>query len=88
MVAGTEGRQQNDEEFALPFTHIAFDALKDRLMAMDRAERLLVPGLPEHRVDTIPYALIAVERVLMRGITDLHWSRYALKEGAAARLMG
>lgn len=88
MVAGTERRSLSDEEITLPFTHIAFDALKDRLMGMDRAERLLVPGLPEHRVDTIPYALIAVERVLMRGITDLRWSRYALKEGAAARLLG
>ena len=87
MVAGTEGRQLSEEEMTLPFTHIAFDALKDRLMGMNRAERMLVPGLPEHRVDTIPYALIVVERVLMRGITDLRWSRYALKEGAAARLL-
>ena len=87
MVAGTEGRPLSEEEMTLPFTHIAFDALKDRLMGMNRAERMLVPGLPEHRVDTIPYALIVVERVLMRGITDLRWSRYALKEGAAARLL-
>ena len=88
MVASTEGRLLRDEEITLPFTHIAFDALKDRLISMGREERLQVPGLPEHRVDTIPYALIAVERVLMRGITDLRWSRYALKEGAAVRLLG
>jgi exopolyphosphatase/pppGpp-phosphohydrolase len=45
---------------------------------------LLVPGLPEHRVDTIPYALIAIDRVLAAGsIRELAWSRYALKEGAA-----
>jgi exopolyphosphatase/pppGpp-phosphohydrolase len=76
------------QELSLPFTHIAFDALKDRLMGMSRAERLAVPGLPDYRVDTIPYALIAIERVLMRGITALRWSRYALKEGAAARILG
>jgi exopolyphosphatase/pppGpp-phosphohydrolase len=54
---------------------------------MTRAERLLVPGLPEHRVDTLPYALIAIDRVLTAGgIRDMAWSRYALKEGAAARM--
>jgi exopolyphosphatase/pppGpp-phosphohydrolase len=46
-----------------------------------------VPGLPEHRVDTIPYALIQIERVLLAGgIRELAWSRFALKEGAAARM--
>jgi len=86
MIAGSTGRALAAEEVTLPFDHIAFDALKDRLMGLPRAERLQVPGLPEYRVDTIPYALIAIERVLMRGITELRWSRYALKEGAAARL--
>jgi exopolyphosphatase/guanosine-5'-triphosphate,3'-diphosphate pyrophosphatase len=88
MIAGNEERLLAPQELSLPFTHIAFDALKDRLMGMSRAERLAVPGLPEYRVDTIPYALIAIERVLMRGITALRWSRYALKEGAAARILG
>jgi exopolyphosphatase/guanosine-5'-triphosphate,3'-diphosphate pyrophosphatase len=88
MISGGEGRTLAPEDLTLPFTHIALDALKDRLMGMARAERLHVPGLPEHRVDTIPYALIAIERVLMRGITALRWSRYALKEGAAARMLG
>lgn len=87
MVAGAGGRALGPEEVTLDFDHIAFDALKDRLMTLSRAERTLVPGLPEHRVDTVPYALIAIERVLMRGITDLRWSRYALKEGAAARVL-
>lgn len=87
MVAGSEGRTLTEKEITLPFTHNTFDALKDRLMGMDRAERLAVPGLPEYRVDTIPYALMAIERVLMRGITSLHWSRYALKEGAAVRTL-
>jgi exopolyphosphatase/pppGpp-phosphohydrolase len=45
-----------------------------------------VHGIPPHRVDTLPYALIAVERVLIAGgIRDMAWSRNALKEGAAWR---
>ena len=72
----------------LEFTSAEFDALKDRLMRMSRAERLAVPGLPEHRVDTIPHALIQIERVLVAGgIRALAWSRYALKEGAARLLI-
>lgn len=70
----------------LAFSNSAFDAIKERLLPMDRAERLLVPGLPEFRVDTIVPALIAIDRVLTTGIEDLRWSRYALKEGAAASL--
>lgn len=88
MIAGTRGGTLEAGTVTLPFDHIAFDALKDRLMGLPRTERLQVPGLPEYRVDTIPYALIAIERVLMRGITALRWSRYALKEGAAARMLG
>jgi exopolyphosphatase/guanosine-5'-triphosphate,3'-diphosphate pyrophosphatase len=88
MVSAAAGRTLDPGAVTLAFDHIAFDALKDRLMAMTRAERALVPGLPEHRVDTVCHALIAMERVLMRGITDLRWSKYALKEGAAARLFG
>jgi exopolyphosphatase/pppGpp-phosphohydrolase len=86
IVEGT-GRGLGTNEVTLAFDHVAFDALKDRLMALPRSERAQVPGMPEHRVDTVCHALIAIERVLMRGITDLRWSRYALKEGAAARLL-
>jgi exopolyphosphatase/guanosine-5'-triphosphate,3'-diphosphate pyrophosphatase len=86
MIAGSTDRGLASNEVTLAFDHIAFDALKDRLMALPRGERARVPGMPAHRVDTVCYALIAIERVLMRGITELRWSRYALKEGAAARL--
>jgi len=72
----------------LAFTEARFTALKDRLMRMPRAERLAVPGLPEHRVDTIAYALITIERVLLAGgISELAWSGYSLKEGAAWRMV-
>ena len=47
-----------------------------------------VNGLPGFRVDTIIPALALIERVLPHGITELRWSRYSLKEGAAARMLG
>ncbi|MCB9183333.1 MAG: phosphatase [Flavobacteriales bacterium] len=85
IVMAERGAELPDEVLGLRFTALEYDALKDRLLRLPRAERLLVPGLPEHRVDTLPYALIAIDRVLLAGgIRELAWSRYALKEGAAA----
>ena len=86
MIAAQRGTPLGQADTSLAFEAMEFDALKDRFMRMSRTERLLVPGLPAHRVDTMPYALIAMERVLVAGgIRKLAWSRYALKEGAAAR---
>jgi exopolyphosphatase/guanosine-5'-triphosphate,3'-diphosphate pyrophosphatase len=87
MVAAGKKQELPPEATTLAFDASTFDALRDSLMRRTRAERLLVPGLPEHRVDTIPYALIQIERVLLAGgIRELAWSRFALKEGAAARM--
>lgn len=75
------------DQNSMAFSALEFDALKDRLLRMDRTMRLLQPGLPAYRVDTLPYALIAIDRVLTAGgIRNLMWSRYALKEGAAERM--
>lgn len=88
MVQADRGNAHDPNSTSLAFNALEFDALKDRLMAMDRTERLMVPGLPEHRVDTIAIALVAIEQVIIAGgIRELRWSRYALKEGAAARLL-
>ncbi len=85
MIAAERGSTITSDQHSLAFTALEFDLLKDRLLRMDRAERLRQPGLPEYRVDTLPYALVAVDRVLAAGgIRDMIWSRYALKEGAAA----
>lgn len=87
MIAAENSAPLPPDTLTLEFSALQFDALRDRLLRMTRDERLVVPGLPEHRVDTIPYALIAIERVLVAGgIRDMAWSRYALKEGAAASL--
>ena len=88
MISAERGTTIADHATSLPFDALEFDALRERLLRMDRGQRSLVPGLPEHRVDTLPYALIAIERVLSAGsIRDLVWSKYALKEGAAARMI-
>jgi exopolyphosphatase/guanosine-5'-triphosphate,3'-diphosphate pyrophosphatase len=84
IISAERGEALAPDAVTLRFSALEFDGLKDRLLRMDRTERLLVPGLPEHRVDTIPYALIQMDRVLLAGgIRELAWSRYALKEGAA-----
>lgn len=84
MIAAERSSTITSEQNSLAFTALEFDLLKDRLLRMDRPDRLRQPGLPDYRVDTLPYALIAIDRVLAAGgIRDMVWSRYALKEGAA-----
>ena len=87
MLAAKTGRTLSDEEASLTFPLDAFDELKERLLRLPADERAQLPGIPPHRVETIPYAMIAVERVLAQGIRELCWSRYALKEGAAWRVL-
>jgi exopolyphosphatase/guanosine-5'-triphosphate,3'-diphosphate pyrophosphatase len=65
-----------------------FQDLKDRLFRLDRQQRSSFPGLPSHRVDTILYAFIAIDRVLVAsGIREIACSAYSLKEGAAWRMI-
>ncbi len=87
MLAADTGRTLSDDEASLAFPLDAFDALKEHLLRLPADERAQLPGLPPHRVETIPYAMIAVERVLAQGVRELCWSRYALKEGAAWRVL-
>lgn len=88
MVAIERGTPLAEDAQGLTFGTDEFDALKDKLFAMSRVQRAAHPGLPAHRVDTIIPALMLVERVLLHGMVQLQWSRYSLKEGAAARLLG
>ena len=85
MIAAERGGEPPGDAVTLAFTVHEFDALKERLLMLPREDRLLIPGLPEYRVDTLPLALIAIERVIAHGIEQLRWSRHALKEGAAVR---
>ncbi len=88
MIAHERNRPLPPEATTLTFDPTEFDMLKDRLLTMTRAERVVQPGMPAHRVDTIIPALMLVERVLLHGIRRVQWSSYALKEGAAVRLFG
>lgn len=62
--------------------------LKEELFRLPHDQRSSFPGLPAHRVDTIIYAFIAIDRVLIAGgIRDIACSAYSLKEGAAWRMI-
>ncbi len=87
LVAADRGSVLVPEETGLAFSGAEFHPIKERLIASTRAERNELKALPDYRVDTLPLALIAIERVLAHGIEALHWSRYALKEGAAWRAL-
>lgn len=87
IIALERGAPLSPDAVSLPFTTMEFDALKDRMLVMPRSMRLQLPGLPAFRADTILPALMLIERVLLHGIEHLYWSRYALKEGAAARML-
>ena len=87
IISGQRGSKLPDDATTLEFTALEFHELKDRIMVMSREERMRVPGLPAHRVDTIALALIVIERMLACGIERIIWSRYALKEGAAIRAL-
>ena len=87
MIARQRGNPMPADAVECAFTTTEFDALKDLLLPMEHRQRTLVPGLPAHRVDTMLPALVLVERVLLHGVEELHWSRWSLKEGAAMRAL-
>lgn len=88
LVARERGQPLTAATVTLEVSTTEVEVLKDRILAMPRAERQALPGLPAHRVDTFIPALMLIERVMLHGIERVQWSRYSLKEGAAARLLG
>lgn len=87
LVAEEQGATLAPEAVTSNFDHTVFDLLKERLLGTTAAQRSCMPAIPPFRVDTLPLGLIAIERVLLQGIEELRWSRYALKEGAAWRML-
>jgi len=87
LVCSERGEALSHDAGTLAFGNTEFDAIKERLIGSPRAERAAMKAVPAYRVDTLPLALIALERVLAQGIGELRWSRYALKEGAAWRML-
>lgn len=87
LVASDRSTPISSGELTVTFSALEFDVIKESLIGSTRAERARIKAIPDYRVDTLPLALIAIERVLALGIEELRWSRYALKEGAAARVL-
>jgi len=72
-----------DELITSAFSPNEFYAIMDLLMPIQHSERLSYPGLPPYRVDTIIPALVIIDVVLQHDISQIHWSRYSMKEGVA-----
>ncbi len=87
LIAAERGAAGMPQGSSLAFSAVEFDPLKERLIGSTRAERIGLKEVPDYRLDTLPLALICMERVVARGIEELHWSGYALKEGAAWRAL-
>lgn len=87
LIALERGTAIAPDASTIAFDASEFEALKDKIFTLGHDQRATTPGIPAHRVDTIIPALMLVERVLLHGITELRWSRYSLKEGAAAALL-
>ncbi|MCL4282443.1 MAG: hypothetical protein KJZ58_09250 [Flavobacteriales bacterium] len=88
LVALERGAPLGPDTSSFTFEVAEFDAVKDRLLALDHDHRTAMPGIPAHRTDTIIPAFMLVERVLLHGFSQVQWSRYSLKEGAASRFLG
>ena len=74
--------EKNPLDTELPFTLKAFEGIYEKMITLNRAERMLVPGMIEMRVDMIVVACVLINFVIdkMR-ISDIKVSSYALKEG-------
>jgi len=65
----------------------AFDEIYQVLLKKNRAERLLIPGMIEMRVDMIVVACCLIQFLLMRlAVQKIRVSSYSLKEGVLAAL--
>lgn len=74
--------EKNPMDTELPFTLSAFEGIYEKMISLNRAERMLVPGMIEMRVDMIVVASILINFVINKvGIENIRVSSYALKEG-------
>ncbi|MGE4288135.1 MAG: hypothetical protein AB7E36_05560 [Salinivirgaceae bacterium] len=65
-----------------------FQRIYQLILASNRSERLMIPGMEALRVDTIVMAAIFTRLVLKRsGATQIIQSAYSLKEGVARQLV-
>jgi len=77
---------KDKNNFVLPRTE--FERILQKLLQLNRAERLAIPGMIPMRVDMIVVAVCLIEYVLRHFDTrELICSTYALKEGVIAELV-
>lgn len=79
-------KRKTDRNFTLPLA--AFEAMAERLKALDKNERLKIPGMIPMRVEMIVVAVCLIGNILRHFETkELVCSTYALKEGVIAQLL-
>lgn len=80
-------RLEVDDRFNRIIMH-QYHTLADQLITLERSERLKIPGLAPHRVDTLPMGILLMDYVINRSnITGIKQSAYALKEGVMEELV-
>ncbi len=79
-------KRKSKRNFTLPLS--AFVAMADKLTALDKTERLKIPGMIPMRVEMIVVAVCLIGNILRHFETkELVCSTYALKEGVIAQLL-
>jgi exopolyphosphatase / guanosine-5'-triphosphate,3'-diphosphate pyrophosphatase len=74
--------EKNPLDTEFPFTLDAFEGIYEKMISLNREERLAVPGMIEMRVDMIVVASILIHFVNQKlDISNIRVSAYALKEG-------
>ena len=79
-------KRKTDRNFTLPLA--AFEAMAEKLKALDKSERLKIPGMIPMRVEMIVVAVCLIGNILRHFETkELVCSTYALKEGVIAQIL-
>ncbi len=87
MYAQANGLENQDDK-EMPLSLDAISKLYTRLIHANREERLAMPGMAEMRVDMIVVGSILIDYLCNHhDFQRVRVSRYALKEGALARLL-
>ncbi len=76
-----------DAESPLPFEY--FPLIYDQIISKNKAQRMLIPGMVEMRVDMIVVAAILVDFVITNCqlLDKIRVSRYSLKEGVLSNIL-
>jgi exopolyphosphatase / guanosine-5'-triphosphate,3'-diphosphate pyrophosphatase len=83
----THGIHKTADEIETPLTIEGFYEIYNELLTKDRAQRMLIPGMIEMRVDMIVVACCLVRFLLEKfSFSRIRVSTYSLKEGVLAEL--